>query len=1402
MASFDQRHQQVEQQINVAGGLSITAPTSPEALRRQRNRSSMIEKVRGYWIAGVLEPSLHGTAPIALGLSEQTRAVPDPWEPVFRRPQQSTQPLPTGTGITQAYDHAGGELLILGEPGSGKTMLLLELAQDLLNRAAQDEAHPIPVIFNLSSWAAKRQPLTDWLIDELYTKYQVPRKLGQSWIATDQILPLLDGLDEVIAEHRAACIDAINAYRQEHGLMPTVVCSRSADYPAQSVRLRSAIIIQPLTLQQIDAYLESIGQSGEALRVMLHHNPQLQELATSPLVLSVLIQTYSGKSLEALSDTELPTTQKQIFADYVELMLQRRGTTTHYTRQQTMHWLKWLAGQMRQHSQTEFYFERIQLDWLPGGRSRWLSYRILARLGTGLLAGLVGGLVTGLAGGMVVGLIKELTTGLLKGLTSPLVGGPVPGLGNPLVFGLVTWLLTGLVGGFLVGLLHHIETQIKPAEVLRWSWRNMWQGVITSPFLKGGLVTWLLFGLTVGLSVWLLFGLIGLVIGLASGTLLGGLVGLLVGLVTGLVFGLVFGFFLWPIGGAISEFVGKSPNTLLEKHMVIRPKQGIRRSRQKGILVGLASGLVCGPIYGLLIGASTGFYVEWLSSSLFGRHGVGLIPGLVTGLVVALLSGMATGLFIGFTHYVETERKPVQVVVRLWVSIALGLVMNESLRRGVIIGLVASLLTWLEVLLLGSVRQVFEQSLGPRFEVPGPIYLLIYFLLSGLYNGLFLGGIFGLVRGIVSGLSSNLLDTRAIIRPNQGIRSSARNGMVVGLLSWLASLLFFVLFGELVFGLPFWLLYRLVGMSSPNLSGPFNGLAVLWLLVGPSLGLGVGLLVGLVSGSENGLLHGGTACIQQSVLRLLLWAAGYMPWNYIRFLDYAAERILLRKVGGGYIFVHPLFLEYFASLVSQPPASYPQEVPPPPPYTPSQNIPPPPPTSLGISTSPVSRLQWRAILLVVLVLLVIVGSAGIFAVGIFALRNNQIATNQAYATAAAQVNATATAQAFANATMNTCPGSLSQTQSCQTPHSLRVAYGVESLVERGLTGKGQTIIDIDSFGSPTLQQDVDVFDKAFGLPPITIQVISPLGTVPFDSSNQTMVVWASTITQDVQIMHALAPDAGIIVLTSPVAETEGTVGLPEFRQLIQYAINHHLGNIISNSWGASEATLKDQAGQQEIQKWNTMLQNATTQQGITFFAGTGTNGATDYTDLQGTKLSPTPTIGFPADEPWVTSVGGTTLLNNGQSAQENAWSSSGGGFSAFYPTPTYQQTLPASIRQNGRGVPDVSADADPSTGMAYYYSGSWQQAAASGPVWAALGAIANQMAGRPLGFINPGLYKVAASSAYAQAFHDITVGNNDVNSNGVNIKGYPAVPGWDPVTGWGSPDAEVLLPALVAALKQ
>jgi subtilase family serine protease len=369
---------------------------------------------------------------------------------------------------------------------------------------------------------------------------------------------------------------------------------------------------------------------------------------------------------------------------------------------------------------------------------------------------------------------------------------------------------------------------------------------------------------------------------------------------------------------------------------------------------------------------------------------------------------------------------------------------------------------------------------------------------------------------------------------------------------------------------------------------------------------------------------------------------------------------------------------------------------------------------------------------------------------------------------------------------------------------MRTAYGLLPLLQKGSTGQGQTIVDIVSFGSPTLQQDIDTFDRQFGLPPITIQQISPLN-VPVSDPRNDRAGWADETTLDVEIMHALAPGANIVVLISPVAETEGTIGLPEFRQLIQYSLDHKLGKIISLSWGASEATLQDAAGRAEIQKWDALFKQATTQDGVTFLASSGDNGSTDFTDLQGSKLATTATSSFPNDDPWVISVGGTSLHRVGNAFNESAWSSSGGGFSKFYPAPSYQQTLPASVQslmQNRRGVPDVAGNADPNTGLAMYEHGSWSTAggtSASAPMWAALVAIADQMAGHAIGFVNPALYKIAASARYQQDFHDITIGNNSVDSQGVQIAGYNAVPGWDAITGLGSPNAVNLLPDIITS---
>src|SRR5262249_25205441 len=169
---------------------------------------------------------------------------------------------------------------------------------------------------------------------------------AQEWVDAEKVLPLIDGLDEVKAENRTACVEAINAYRQEHGFLPLVISSRTADYEALSepLRLHGAIVVRPLSHEQIELYLAQIGTSSEAVLQVIHDAPTFWELLDTPLMLSIVAIAYMGTS-----DLSLPKegTRKelrdQVLGAYVDQMFRRRRAERHYTREQTVHWLGWLA---------------------------------------------------------------------------------------------------------------------------------------------------------------------------------------------------------------------------------------------------------------------------------------------------------------------------------------------------------------------------------------------------------------------------------------------------------------------------------------------------------------------------------------------------------------------------------------------------------------------------------------------------------------------------------------------------------------------------------------------------------------------------------------------------------------------------------------------------------------------------------------------------------------------------------------------------------------------------------------------------------------------------------------------------------------------------------------------------
>jgi len=555
-----------------------TAGAVPSHLspQEQRNRSRMLDKVEAFWVKGVLDQSLYQMARLELAFEHAPAQVSHPWETILQQANQSNQTLPVGKPVIAVFDDLLGELLILGAPGGGKTTMLLELTRDLIARARNNEQHPIPVVFNLSTWATKRQPLGNWLTEELNQRYDVPRKLAQDWVAVNAILPLLDGLDEVAAEHRDACVAAINDYRTEaEGFVPLAVCSRIAEYRTltRKLRLQGAIVIQPLSKPQVDEYLKGVGRPLAAVRAALRDDPTLWELMDSPLMLSIVALAYEDTSAAKRPASPTPEERRrQLFDDYIAAMFARPGRskgTAAYTQHQAVHSLSWLAAQMVAHHQTMLYIERMQPEWLPQARQR--GYVVRMRLINGLLAGLLGGLGFGLLMGLVFGLF----TGLLNGLLAGLLGGLVFGLLGGLVFGLLAGRGYGLLVGLILGLGVGRLDQIAIVETFRWSWEAVWS-------------RWRLV-----LSVGLLGGLLG---------------GLGVGLVQG-------------------ELVLKAT-----------PNQGIRRSARSALVLGLGSGLGLGPFTGLLVGLLVGLFTGPLIGLLVGLL-VGLGSGLSFGLFLALRNG-------------------------------------------------------------------------------------------------------------------------------------------------------------------------------------------------------------------------------------------------------------------------------------------------------------------------------------------------------------------------------------------------------------------------------------------------------------------------------------------------------------------------------------------------------------------------------------------------------------------------------------------------------------------------------------------------------------------------------------------------------------------------------------------
>lgn len=340
-----------------------------------------------------------------------------------------------------------------------------------------------------------------------------------------------------------------------------------------------------------------------------------------------------------------------------------------------------------------------------------------------------------------------------------------------------------------------------------------------------------------------------------------------------------------------------------------------------------------------------------------------------------------------------------------------------------------------------------------------------------------------------------------------------------------------------------------------------------------------------------------------------------------------------------------------------------------------------------------------------------------------------------------------------------------------TPSVISRAYDFGWALDHGINGTGQTIVIVDAYGDPNIAYDVKSFDAVTGLPALKLSTVYPLGKPGTYNST-----WAMETATDVEWAHAMAPGAKIVLAISASPYTS------DLQKVVSYAVQNKLGNIISLSWGSAEQNI----GASTVATYSQVYAQAASN-GITILAASGDYGAFDS---QG-QLS----VEFPASDPFVTGVGGTSLYVLNNKFQQYGWGGtinnqsygSGGGYSKIFQTPFWQSS--PGFSGNKRGVPDVAMVSDKYTGV-YVVTGGGQYmvggTSVATPIWAAVVALMSQYTGYTFHSVNPLLYQIARTGLYNSSFTQIITGTNGYYQNG---------PYWNPVTGLGTPKVSGLLNA-------
>lgn len=349
------------------------------------NREILIDTVQHNWIEGVLHDALRdaeiqvefeGAAEKA-GDAALYRDYELPIDLVLNDGSTRENLKRSADVLLKTFEHVDRKLLILGAPGSGKTVLMLQLAERLLQEARENEKKSIPMVFNLSSWAEKRESLTDWLIERLRRDYGAGKKIAIELIQSDSLIYLLDGFDEVAEAYREECLEKINAF-----MSPTrqiVICSRIHEYASltEPLNTRFAVEIEELSDEQFRAELsKSIpkAETTETIIDTLTADNEVWKEVKKPLFINILINTYSdGKPFAEhnIEGNAVEKLQRLVIEPYINRQLQNQPAVD-MDNALVPRYLSWCSHNLRGKEESIFYVEMLQKDWIPKGDTRIL----------------------------------------------------------------------------------------------------------------------------------------------------------------------------------------------------------------------------------------------------------------------------------------------------------------------------------------------------------------------------------------------------------------------------------------------------------------------------------------------------------------------------------------------------------------------------------------------------------------------------------------------------------------------------------------------------------------------------------------------------------------------------------------------------------------------------------------------------------------------------------------------------------------------------------------------------------------------------------------------------------------------------------------------------------------------